>query len=253
MSARLLHGLLEVAESDEREFRQRAEALLREQTGSDAAHLVGFDEHFSETAPDYLRTFTAEPRYSRPILRLLYERRERSAYIDTELLSAKQRDGLALYAEVLKPLQMRSQLVHLLRFRDETVGVLHCNRIGASGALFGARELEATRAPAALLAALLVARRQARSAAPAVDLGLLSPREAEVAGYAARGYENIQIAAHLGRSLNTVRNQLHSAFRKLGVYSRVDLANVVLGRQQARPSDPMIGLVHATLAEIDLA
>ncbi len=45
---------------------------------------------------------------------------------------------------------------------------------------------------------------------------------------AARGLTNRQIAAHLVVSVRTVDNHLHSAYAKLGVAHRHELAGIVL-------------------------
>ena len=63
----------------------------------------------------------------------------------------------------------------------------------------------------------------------ALDASLpLTRREREVAVLAARGLTNRQIAAHLVVSVRTVDNHLHSAYAKLGVANRHELAGIVL-------------------------
>lgn len=51
----------------------------------------------------------------------------------------------------------------------------------------------------------------------------VTPAERAVLGLAAAGLSNAQIAARRGVSPRTVANQLASAFRKLGVRSRLEL------------------------------
>ncbi|MBC3193367.1 hypothetical protein H7X46_20100 [Pseudonocardia sp. C8] len=53
---------------------------------------------------------------------------------------------------------------------------------------------------------------------------ILTPREHEIAGLAARGLSDKDIADRLHVSVRTVHTHLHQAYRKLGVGSRVDLA-----------------------------
>jgi DNA-binding CsgD family transcriptional regulator len=65
------------------------------------------------------------------------------------------------------------------------------------------------------------------SHAPRIDLAwraLLSPSEWEVALQVSTGATNREVAGRLGKSVATIRVQLHAAFRKLGVHSRMALA-----------------------------
>jgi DNA-binding CsgD family transcriptional regulator len=64
-------------------------------------------------------------------------------------------------------------------------------------------------------------------AAPA--RAVLTARELEIARLASAGVANKEIAARLGLSLHTVQNKLHTAYEKLGVAGRSELARV-LGR-----------------------
>jgi DNA-binding CsgD family transcriptional regulator len=56
----------------------------------------------------------------------------------------------------------------------------------------------------------------------------LTPAEAEVVAYAARGLTNREIAATLGKSSGTVKNQLARVYEKLGVRSRLHLITMFL-------------------------
>lgn len=60
-----------------------------------------------------------------------------------------------------------------------------------------------------------------RAAGPAVVK--LSPAEATVVAQVSRGLTNPEIAAVLGKSEATVKNQLASVYRKLGVHNRIRL------------------------------
>ncbi len=51
----------------------------------------------------------------------------------------------------------------------------------------------------------------------------LSPAEAAVVAQLARGLKNREIARALGKSTGTVKSQLVSVYRKLGVKSRIRL------------------------------
>lgn len=73
---------------------------------------------------------------------------------------------------------------------------------------------------------------------PGVDaLDVLSPRENEVADLVALGLTNQQIARKLELSPKTVETHLGRTFRKLGVFSRAEIATLV-GRADAAPPHP---------------
>jgi DNA-binding NarL/FixJ family response regulator len=55
----------------------------------------------------------------------------------------------------------------------------------------------------------------------------LTPRELEIARLAAAGLANKEIAARLCLSHRTVENKLHSAYEKLGVQGRAELARTL--------------------------
>jgi DNA-binding CsgD family transcriptional regulator len=63
----------------------------------------------------------------------------------------------------------------------------------------------------------------------------LTPREQEIFDYVSRGYNNREIAAVLGTSHFTVRNQLCRLFRKVGVSGRSELVGLAaLATRRAR-------------------
>ncbi len=51
----------------------------------------------------------------------------------------------------------------------------------------------------------------------------LTPAEVAVVTQVARGFSNREIAAALGKSEGTIKNQLSGVYRKLGIRSRVQL------------------------------
>lgn len=73
----------------------------------------------------------------------------------------------------------------------------------------------------------LFARRQDDSAVTRTLYAALSPREREIAGYVVRGLQNREIAAALGTSPNTIRNQLAQLYQKLQVGGRTELASAL--------------------------
>ena len=62
---------------------------------------------------------------------------------------------------------------------------------------------------------------------PPAGAGTLSSREREVAELLSRGYSVLNVAVQLGLAEGTVRSHVKSAYRKLGVGSRVELARVL--------------------------
>jgi DNA-binding NarL/FixJ family response regulator len=78
----------------------------------------------------------------------------------------------------------------------------------------------------AALRAQLLAKRCPGAALPALPplrVASLTPREEEVAGLAARGLSNADIAARLVLSVRSVESHLYRAMHKLGVETRHDL------------------------------
>ncbi len=63
-------------------------------------------------------------------------------------------------------------------------------------------------------------------------LAALSPTERRVVELALEGLDTASIAEKRGRSLHTVAHQLGSAYRKLGVSSRTELASALAASAQ---------------------
>jgi DNA-binding CsgD family transcriptional regulator len=71
-------------------------------------------------------------------------------------------------------------------------------------------------------------------AAPTLP-AMLTPTEAQLLALVAQGHSNADIARLRNRSEATVRNQLHSAYAKLGVGSRLEAVQKMQGWTQTRP------------------
>lgn len=69
----------------------------------------------------------------------------------------------------------------------------------------------------------------ARTPASVASPAWSTPREAEVAGLAARGLASRQIADRLSLSVRTVDNHLRSVYRKLGISGRHELTEILAG------------------------
>jgi DNA-binding CsgD family transcriptional regulator len=163
-------------------------------------------------------------------------------YVDTDVFDARERDALPLYAEVVRPQGIRSQLVIHADFHGRRAAIAYLCRHGRARA-FSARELAQVRpvVPAVAMAQLAYAANGAAPAAGharreslAVDTGLaaLTPRQREIAALVARGLRNRDIAAVLGTSPHTVHNQLKAIFARLELDGRAELA--VLADREAR-------------------
>ena len=70
-----------------------------------------------------------------------------------------------------------------------------------------------------------------------VPRSTLTPRERQITLFVARGMTNREIAAQLSISENTLRNQLHDIFRKLGVHNRLELVLCAISRQLLLPAE----------------
>jgi DNA-binding CsgD family transcriptional regulator len=132
-------------------------------------------------------------------------------------------DGSALISE-------DSELARLLRadqpVRQLCVALLGEGRtvlvLGRRQQPFQRRELELLR-----LCLPVVGLGEQRASEVQEALGAkLTPREQEIFDYVSRGYNNREIAAVLGTSPFTVRNQLCRLFRKVGVSGRSELVGL---------------------------
>lgn len=75
----------------------------------------------------------------------------------------------------------------------------------------------------------------ARRNEPQLDDGALTPRERQIAGFAALGHSNKLIGYELGVSTSTVATHLSSAARKLGCKTRVELIAAMLAKKAPAP------------------
>jgi DNA-binding CsgD family transcriptional regulator len=113
------------------------------------------------------------------------------------------------------------------RNRRPSAARVPLNRAFAIFDSLGARPW-AARARAELAASGVKERRVTMAAAGAMRLEELSPQELQVARIAARGQNNVEVAAALFVSRKTVEAHLTRAYRKLGIRSRTELARILL-------------------------
>ena len=76
-----------------------------------------------------------------------------------------------------------------------------------------------------------------RGALPVVlhPTATLSPRQTEIAEYAASGATAPEIARHLGLRPDTVRKHIKAVYAKLGIASRLELKTVLEGASPTQP------------------
>ena len=162
------------------------------------------------------------------------------AYLDTEVFTAAERSNLPLYAEMIRPQGIASQIVARPTFRGRSTGMVYLCRHGTGRFARGELERMVRLLPIIALshAALDALARPPAAARPLVHAdrrSALTPREDEVVELVFRGLTNGEIAAVLGTRPTTVRNQLVSIFRKLEVASRAELAGLI-GAGRAEPT-----------------
>jgi DNA-binding CsgD family transcriptional regulator len=151
---------------------------------------------------------------------------------DHDALSLRARDRMPFYREVVAGHGIRATAVGILRLRGQVSGSVFLGR-SSRGARFGG-ELAVLRAALPVLA-LGEAVHTPTPAAPAPaafdDLGL-TPRERTVLRLLCRGWTNAQIAAQLGSSPRTVKNQVAAILHKTQSQNRTELvARLGPGRQ----------------------
>ena len=159
--------------------------------------------------------------------------------LDIDILSAARRDRLSLYREQLRPNGVSVFTTVVWQNRHGMFG-FHLARTGR-GRTFRPQELDALAhvLPSIKLAEAYLA--LAEDAAESIahqpfdswtDSMGLSKGERAVAALVVRGLQNREIAAVLGRSPLTVRNQLVSVFRKANVSSRAELAFLIASAER---------------------
>ena len=179
--------------------------------------------------------FEHRQRYVRSLARLLGVMRRGRPVIDDAVYGTRERQRLAIYREIFLPQNATSILAAAARCRGVETATLVFKRHGRSAQF---RAADAARLEAMLPAVALAdagfryafeARRAAVSRARAPFVKGLGAREAQVAQLASRGLRNVEIAAMLGTSAETVKNQLRRVFAKVQVSNRTELAMLWAG------------------------
>lgn len=155
---------------------------------------------------------------------------------DHDALSAQQRDRMPFYREVVAGHGIRATAVALLRLRGQLSGCVFLGR-AARGARFGG-ELRLLSQALPILALGNAVHEKLELPAPkaTAELRRLTPREREVLQLLCRGWTNAQIAARLGSSPRTVKNQVSAILGKTNSTNRTQLTAQV-GRRFLRDPD----------------
>jgi DNA-binding CsgD family transcriptional regulator len=171
------------------------------------------------------------------VLEVLEAARRRGVAVDREVLGARGLEAKNYYQVLMKPTGGRCTAMLPVSWRGQPLSVLVLGR----GSSFAARDLEQMQQLAPTLQLCEVSRRARLDASSAArSRARVSPRKAraapeltaaerEVLSYLHLGYTNAEIACARGNTARTVRNQLSSAYAKLGVASRAEAVAALAG------------------------
>ncbi|HEU4582145.1 MAG TPA: helix-turn-helix transcriptional regulator [Polyangiaceae bacterium] len=166
------------------------------------------------------------------VVEVLDAAREHGVAVDREVLGARRLEAKNYYQLLMKPTGGRCSALLPVSWRGQALSVLVLGR----GGNFASRDLEQMQQLAPTLQLCEVSRR-ARLDVSSVALELarvsnaalrasaaqdLTAAEREVLSFLHLGYTNAEIACARGSTARTVRNQLSSAYAKLGVASRAE-------------------------------
>jgi DNA-binding CsgD family transcriptional regulator len=181
------------------------------------AYTPGLDPKVARACRPYWAGFAQE---IAPVLQRAL--RQRGVAVDVDVLGARGLERQQYYQRLMRPHGGTSTAIVCLTRRGCVVG---CLSLGRTSGGFDDAELSYLRGLAPTLSvceATLLAPAPAAFALAAV--ATLTSREREVLSYLRLGYTNAEIARALGSAERTVRNQLSSIYRKLGVASRAEAA-----------------------------
>jgi DNA-binding CsgD family transcriptional regulator len=217
------------------DFKKELLAWIDRRIGYDAAFLVALPEWNGPDAPlsplvhdglcstSLRHMATKLPLYESELEPVKeYALAHQGVAVDSDVLG-QHRESRHYYRDLVEPHDAHSMLCYL-GIRDIPVGLIMLGRgpRGFSDSCLGhLRELQ----PILSLALGSYFLRQPRQQAAPV-LAALSPRQRELGQYLRLGYTNREIAAALGTSPNTVRNQLAALFSKMGASTRAELVGL---------------------------
>jgi DNA-binding CsgD family transcriptional regulator len=149
---------------------------------------------------------------------------------DHDALSGRARDRMPFYREVVSGHGIRATAVAILRLRGQASGSVYLGRTGRA-ARFGG-ELALLRRALPVLALGEAVHGPDPASLLAFDSFGLTPREQTVLQLLCRGWTNAQIAAHLGSSPRTVKNQVSTLLRKTKTDNRTQLTAEMAARRR---------------------
>lgn len=229
-----------------RAFRERALDLLQPHVPFDAAFVHALNPRvpleqgvFRNLDPARLaKTLASWDQYAVDLARWRSTAlAQRGVAVDTEVFSPRERTKLDYFVHFSRPLRIRTcALVHLV-VRERVLAVMALLRT-RDPRPFAPDETALLRAAAPVLAlgdalaqsAPVVAPLAQRDHAPVCVDTRLTARQRELVSRVALGQTNPQIAAALGRSTNTVRNQLARAMERVGAGNRAELVRLAVLR-----------------------
>jgi DNA-binding CsgD family transcriptional regulator len=184
-------------------------------------------EGFSHLAQLYV---DEAPRYQPSLAKSVQVLRKDGIYVDNDVYSSSERRELPFYADIIRPQGITSQLIIGIYFHGVFRGAFYLSKHGPV-TRFRSAMLERIRPIVSSLALVEVGASMPMPVKPPASAQAMSlgAREQEVARLAVRGLETKEIAALLGISPATVRNQLHMIYRKVDVSNRAELAFVLAG------------------------
>jgi DNA-binding CsgD family transcriptional regulator len=217
-------------------FRTHILCAVQREVGAESAALVdppGSPARSGRTgyvglAARYALAYERErERYDRSIHRLMAAI-ESGPIIDGDLYTIRERERLALYDEILFPQGTRSILASMVHYHGRVVAQIVLKRHGSSRP-FCPKDVTILRRMLPAMALADAGYQFVAGCKPPdtrASYGTLSPRETQVVELACKGMHNREIATLLGTSRETVKKQVQSAFEKVGVCNRTELAMV---------------------------
>lgn len=144
-----------------------------------------------------------------------------TALVLSEFLSHRQLVRTPMYQEFYKPLGVVDEVILWL---PAPQGEARCVSMNRTGSVFDGRSRDLMTLLRPHLTLIIERNELRKSLGEQPDTTGLTPREAEVLEWVARGKQNKEIAALLQTSPHTIRTQLQVIYEKLGVHTRTAAA-----------------------------